>query len=351
MRKICYFIPMLAFLLFSCSEKQENGKEMVRPVKTDVAVARNEIRKDFAGIVGALDHVKLAFRVNGQIINIPVGQGQRVKKGQLIAQIDPREISPQYAADRSSFETATAQLERNKRLLSKQAISQQDYEISESNYQQAKSAYELSTNNMRDTRLYAPFDGSVEDRYVEKYQRITVGEPIIRLVNTATFNVKFIVPDAYFYLLKTKKQSFSVTFDIYPDVTFKARIGDYLDISTSGTGVPVTIYIDDPKFDPSVYLVKPGFTCNVHFDSDISEFQPSVGYVMIPMTAVFEIPGEKGRFTWVVKDGRVTRRKIDIYAPTGEAHVLVSSGIQPGEKVVIAGVYQLQEGQRVKSLN
>ena len=129
------------------------------------------INKDFSGIVEAVEYVKLAFRVNGQIIDFPVIEGQKVKKGQLIAAIDPRDIALQYAADKSAYETAAAQLERNKRLLERQAVSVQDYEISVANYQKAKSAFELSTNNLNDTRLLAPFDGSIETRIAENYQR------------------------------------------------------------------------------------------------------------------------------------------------------------------------------------
>lgn len=93
----------------------------------------------------------------------PGCRGTAGKKGQLIAAIDPRDISLQYAADKAAYETAAAQVERNKRLLGRQAISVQEYEISVANYQKAKSTYELSGNNMRDTRLTAPFEGSIEN--------------------------------------------------------------------------------------------------------------------------------------------------------------------------------------------
>ena len=115
-------------------------------------------------MVEAVEYVRLAFRVSGQVVSLPVVEGQRVKKGQQIAAIDPRDISLQYAADKAAYETAAAQVERNKRLLDRQAISVQEYEISVANYQKAKSAYELSGNNMRDTRLTAPFDGSIEKK-------------------------------------------------------------------------------------------------------------------------------------------------------------------------------------------
>lgn len=182
--KNIYVIALAAILLEGCGQKKETTVPATRPVKTTIVESRSVIRKDFSGIVEAVEYVKLAFRVSGQIINLPVIEGEKVKKGQLIAAIDPRDIALQYAATKSAYETASAQVERNKRLLSRQAISVQEYEISLSNYQKAKSEYELSTNNMRDTKLTAPFDGSIEKRLVENYQRVNSGEGVVQLVNT-----------------------------------------------------------------------------------------------------------------------------------------------------------------------
>ena len=162
MKKKYGFMLAVAVLLAGCGQKKETSVITARPVKTTIVESRSIIRKDFSGIVEAVEYVKLAFRVSGQIINLPVIEGEKVKKGQLIAAIDPRDIALQYAATKSAYETAAAQVERNKRLLSRQAISVQEYEISLANYQKAKSEYELSVNNMRDTKLTAPFDGSIE---------------------------------------------------------------------------------------------------------------------------------------------------------------------------------------------
>ena len=151
------FALAVTFIITSCGQKKREETTLVRPVKTATVRSQSVILKDFSGMVEAVEYVKLAFRVSGQIINLPVVEGQRVRKGQLIAAIDPRDISLQYAADKAAYETAAAQVERNERLLSRQAISLQEYEISAANYQKAKSAYELSTNNMRDTKLLAPF--------------------------------------------------------------------------------------------------------------------------------------------------------------------------------------------------
>ena len=257
MKKIYLFAISVMLLATSCGHKKEGDAMLIRPVKTATASSQSVIRKDFSGIVEAVEYVKLAFRVSGQVINLPVVEGQRVKKGQLIAAIDPRDISLQYAADKAAYETAAAQVERNKRLLGRQAISVQEYEISVANYQKAKSAYELSSNNMRDTKLTAPFDGSIEKRLVENYQRVNSGEGIVQLVNTQKLRIKFTVPDDYLYLLRAKDVTFKVVFDTYPDTVFNAKLEEYLDISTAGTGIPVTITIEDPAFNRSLYDVKP----------------------------------------------------------------------------------------------
>lgn len=197
MKKMFLFALVTTLFITSCGQKQKGSNTLIRPVKTAQISSQSVIRKDFSGIVEAVEYVRLAFRVSGQIISLPVVEGQRVKKGQLIAAIDPRDISLQYAADKAAYETAAAQVERNKRLLGRQAISVQEYEISVANYQKAKSTYELSGNNMRDTRLTAPFEGSIEKRLVENYQRVNAGEGVVQLVNTQKLRIKFTVPDDY----------------------------------------------------------------------------------------------------------------------------------------------------------
>lgn len=350
MKKIYLFAISVMLLATSCGHKKEGDAMLIRPVKTATASSQSVIRKDFSGIVEAVEYVKLAFRVSGQVINLPVVEGQRVKKGQLIAAIDPRDISLQYAADKAAYETAAAQVERNKRLLGRQAISVQEYEISVANYQKAKSAYELSSNNMRDTKLTAPFNGSIEKRLVENYQRVNSGEGIVQLVNTQKLRIKFTVPDDYLYLLRAKDVTFKVVFDTYPDIVFNAQLEEYLDISTAGTGIPVTITIEDPAFNRSLYDVKPGFTCKIKLASDVAPFLEEK-LVNIPLSAIFGESENQKTYVWVVKDNKVSKREVTVYSPTGEANALISTGIQPGETIVIAGVHQLVDGQTVKVIN
>lgn len=350
MKKNYGFVLAAGLLLAACGQKKEDNVNVVRPVKTAVVESRTEIRKDFSGIVEAVNYVKLAFRVSGQIINLPVVEGQRVKKGELIAAIDPRDLALQYAADKAAYETADAQVERNKRLLARQAISVQEYEISIANYQKAKSAFELSSNNMRDTRLTAPFEGSIEKRLVENYQRVNSGEGIVQLVNTQKLRIKFTIPDAYLPLLRAKGQRFRVEFDTYRGHIFNAKLEEYLDVSTDGTGIPVTITIDDPAFDHALYEVKPGFTCSVRFSADVGPYLED-HMTVVPLSAIFGENNGKNTYVWVLNGNKVNRRQVTVYSPTGDAQAFISAGLTAGETIITAGVHQLVEGETVKEIN
>lgn len=346
MRKIHLGAAIGLLLLASCGKKTTLNNGQVRPVKLATVESQSQVRKEFSGVVEAVDFVKLAFRVSGQIIRIPVIEGQKVKKGDLIAAIDTRDLALQYAADKSAYETAAAGLERNKRLLARQAVSVQDYEISMSNYQKAKSAYQLSSNNMRDARLLAPFDGSIEKKLAENYQRVSSGVPIVQLVNTQNLRIRFTIPDSYLYLLKAKNIRFKVEFDTFRGTEFTAKLEEFLDISTDGTGIPVTLTVDDPKFDKDIYAIKPGFTCSVRLDADMGQYLGDA--TVIPLSALFEDTRTNETCVWIYKDGKVSRRVVKVLTPTGTNQVMISEGLSPGEEVVMAGVYQITEGERVK---
>ncbi len=350
MKKNFVIVFSAILILASCGQKQKETPTIVRPVKIATVESSSQINKDFSGIVEAVEYVKLAFRVSGQIISLPVIEGQRVKKGDLIAAIDPRDIALQYAADKAAFETAAAQLERNKKLLERQAISVQEYEISVASYQKAKSAFELSTNNMNDTRLTAPFDGSIETRIAENYQRVNSGEGIVQLVNTNKLRIKFTIPDAYLYLLQTKDPQFLVEFDNFKGKTYTAKLEEYLDMSADGTGIPVTLVIDDPEFAKIAQDIKPGFTCSIHFSANVGPML-NEPMTVVPLCAVFCENEGSQLYVWVLNGNKVEKRAITVMTPTGDSSAFVTSGLKAGEKVVVAGVYQLVEGETVKILD
>ena len=338
-------VALSVLLLTSCGKGR--GKDDVKPryVRATRVSAVDYIDRDFAGMATADDAVNLAFKISGQVLSVDVAKGDYVKKGELLSRLDPRDVELQVAADLSQFERARAQEERMKRLLSHEAVSQQEYESAYAAFVQARSTYENSQSLLADTRLRAPFAGVVERTYVDTYQRVQSGQTIVRLVNPMSTTVEFTMPEKSLSLLSDSTTRYSVRFDNFPNETFPARLDTYAKTASDASGFPVALKIS--KADSERYGISPGMTCQVTLRvSDSAKHD-----LAIPLSAVYA-PAEGGTYVWVItSDNTVERRRVELGDIFGRDMVSVQQGLYAGEQVVTAGVYRLQEGQRVKILN
>ena len=105
--------------LMSCSQPpvKEQGP---RPVNLTDVTSLNLVEKSFSGVVSPDQFSDLAFKMSGPLISLKVDEGQKVRVGQVVAEIDPQDFKWEYEAKKASFQTAEAQLQRAKKLLSKQ---------------------------------------------------------------------------------------------------------------------------------------------------------------------------------------------------------------------------------------
>ena len=233
-------LPLLtiALLAGACGRKTP-APETVRSVKVTTAAGAGIIDKDFAGMATPDDAVNLAFKVAGQVLDVPVAQGQSVKKGALLAELDPRDIELQVAATRSAFEEARSQQQRMQRLVEHEAVSRQEAEAASTRYAQARSTYENTLDLLKDTRLRAPFAGVVERKYVDNFERVQAGQSILRLVNPVTTTVQFTLPETGLSLLRDSSTRFTVEFDNYRGAAIPARLKQYVETSSDASGFPV----------------------------------------------------------------------------------------------------------------
>ena len=337
---------MLTILLLagSCSHRTP-ASQTVRPVKVVTASGAGLIEKDFAGMATPDDAVTLAFKLAGQVLDVPVSQGERVEKGALLAELDPRDIELQVAATRSAFEEARSVQQRMQRLLAHEAVSRQEAEAAATRYAQAKSTYDNTLDLLNDTRLRAPFAGVVERVYVDNFERVQAGQSILRLVNPVTTTVQFTLPESALDVLRDSATRFSVLFDNYRGELFAAHLKDYAVTSSDASGFPVSLTLDNPS--PARYRISPGMSCTITMQSP----DPVPDAVSLPVSAICA-PAEGGTWVWIVgADDRVTRRAVTLGELFGRDRVVVDSGVAPGERVVTAGVYRLREGEQVRILN
>ena len=231
------------------------------------------------------------------------------------------------------------------RLLEHEAVSRQEAEAAATRYAQARSTYGNTLDLLKDTRLKAPFAGVVERKYVDNFERVQAGQPILRLVNPVTSTVQFTLPENALPLLRDSSTRFTVAFDNYRGAAIPARLKEYVETSSDASGFPVSLTLENP--DPARYRISPGMSCTITMLSA----DPVPDAVSLPVSAVYA-PAGGGTYVWIVGAGdRVMRREVTLGELFGRDRVVVDSGVAPGERVVTAGVYQLREGERVRILN
>lgn len=339
---------LCALLTISCVGKKNDVQNIIRPVRVVKVESLGALEKMYTGVVEAEEYSKLAFKLSGPLIAMNVDAGQKVKKGTIIAAVDPLDYNLQMEANKAAYITAKSQMERNKKLLAMQAISKQDYEIAEANFVKAKSAYETSQNMLEDTKLKAPFDGFVEAKYVENYQKVQTGESIIKLVNPEKLEVNFILPETNVRMTRMPV-SVKVEFDTYKGIWFGAKVKEFIDASPDGSGIPVKLSIVDSRFTRDKYNIYPGFSCKVSLSVDHDDTN---GYI-VPLSAVFKDLSTTEVSVWLydAQTGSVKRQKVVTDQLLGSESVMVTSGLKGDDVIVVAGVTYITEGQKVNVLN
>lgn len=340
------YLLLFSILLCGVACRRHSTQPLTpRPVKVATVQAVDFLDRDFAGMATADDAVNMAFKIAGQVAAVDVSKGDYVSRGETLARLDPRDVELQVAADRAQYERARSQFDRVSRLMEHEAVSRQEYESAETALVQARSTFENASDLLSQTTLRAPFAGVIERTYVDTYQRVTAGQTILRLVNPISTTVEFTMPERSLSLLSDSLTRFTVRFDNYPDVRFSARLDTYAKTASDASGFPVSLKLDRMAIAP--YNISPGMTCQVTIRSADERTKD----VAVPLTAIYA-PAEGGEYVWVVKsEDRVERRAVRLGDVFGRDRVVVLSGVKAGEEVVVAGVYRLTEGERVKILN
>lgn len=333
------YLPLLLSLV-ACGAPSNDG-EAPQPVKCVTASRSEYVSRDFAALSTADDAVNLAFKISGRVVDIPVAKGVSVRRGELLARLDDRDVELQLAAARAAFNEARSRLARAQRLLEHGAISEQEVESLESAVAQASSAYSNAQDLLADTRIVAPFDGVVERTYVDAFQRVASGETVVRIVNPVSTTVSFTAPESLVTLLGDATTHFRVIFDAWPDTPFVAVIKSFARTSSDALGFPVSLRLID--VNTRMYNITPGMTCVVTVTTPESDRDA----VVLPLVAIYA-PVGGGNYVWVVDDDSVVHcSRVVLGSLSGRDSVVVLQGVDVGDKVVVAGVYRLYDGERV----
>ncbi len=348
-------IGLLVFsvLLIACEKPAEPPPPPRPALVTVVGTASENEGMVLVGEVKSRYETNLGFRINGKITARKVDVGAVVKKGQVIARLDAADTNLSAAAAladvraaEASYALALAEVERQRILFSKKFISQSALDIREAelktsaaHLQQVKAQAAVSGNQSRYTALVADRDGVVTQIHAEPGQVVAAGEMIAQIVDTRQIEVLVAVPESRMRDLQVGN---NVAIKLWADKekTYAGKVREIAPAASSATrafDVRVTVSNADDA-------IKPGMTAGVIFT------QITADGVMIPLSALTQINGKNS--VWVIENlldnvGIANPREV-VTGPYTENGVMLTSGLQAGEMIAIAGVHTLIKGQKVR---
>lgn len=339
-----------AFALTACT-KAEPPQEPVRAVKVlTVGVDRFQSTHEFAGDVRARVESRLGFRVAGKIVQRQAELGQRVKAGQVLAQLDPRDYQlaadaarAQLAAATTNRDLAAADFKRYSALKDQNFISGAELERRETAFKaaqaqldQAKAQLASQGNQAGYTSLVADVSGVVTAIEAEVGQVVSAGAPVVRIAQDGPRDVVFSVPEDRVAAIKPGSD---VSVRAWSDNTPLA--GKVREVAASADPVtrtyPVKVSLDamaPPPLGATVYVAPRALSL------------AGTPVIKLPTSALRK--EGQGTAVWVLDQATMTIKSQPIQISTADGNeAVVSAGLQPGMLVVSAGVHVLSSGQKV----
>lgn len=325
------------------TEQQAAIGALAVPILTVVPNAATQTRT-FVGRVQPLSTVDLAFQVQGQLIERPVAEGDRLEEGALIARLDPVSYELEVARAEAAATLARSEYERANTLVDR-VSTRARLDGAEADRSQAETALSEARRALDQTRITAPFPALVARTLVEEYANVTPTVPVLRLQDISEMRVSISLPEGLAAMARTRPDDFAVnaSFPALPDLTAELELRDFVteadpvaqtyDVSFAITGIP------DPR-------LLPGMTANVHIAP-----RGMADRLELPVGAI-DTTGPDGPRIWIYDPESQTARSrpVRIGLPRG-SNILIESGLEAGEAVVTAGWWQLSEGAAVRPGN
>lgn len=363
---VCVLVVFAATHFLSKPTPQRSGGRFNAAGAIPVVAATVEngdmpINLSALGTVTSLATVTVRSRIAGQLTDIYFIEGQDVKAGDLLAQIDPRpyqvaleQAQGQLARDQALLENAKADLARYQGLVSQGAIGRQQLDTQaalvrqyEGTIQTDQAAVDNAQLNLDYTRILAPVGGRVGLRQVDKGNYVQTNDTngIVVITQLKPITVLFSLPEDNLQQVRTRLKAgatLPVTaydrnlVDVLATGTL-STLDNIIDTTTGTIKLRATFANDNETLFPNQFV-------NIRLQVDVIHNTP-----IIPAAAVQR--GAPGTFVYVVNaDDTVSVRPVTLGPSQGE-RVSVASGLKAGEKIVTDGVDRLKDGAKIRQPN
>ena len=341
-------ILMLVLALSACSadgvagdktakEKEEKAKaEAAIPVEISVPT-RGEMLAMYSGTatLEAEADAEVIAKVGGEVRRIYVEEGDHVRAGQVLAQLDDRQLRLQAAQTRAARAKAERDFKRQVELHEKGLVSAGAFEGLKYDLENQVAADDMAQLNLSYSEIRAPFAGIVSGRHVKLGQEIAVGTSVFRVTDPTPLKGAVFVPERELARLKPGQPA-SISVDALAGRNFPAIVKLVSPVVDAATATfKVTLEVNDPKGD-----LKPGMFARVGI-----VFERRAEALSIPRVALLDTDGTSNVF--VVSNGKAEQRAIKT-GLSNAGRIEVLEGLKGAEQVVVVGQNGLKDGNPVR---
>jgi multidrug efflux system membrane fusion protein len=335
-----FLIVAGAALLAGCNSKATNETSAATPVRVAAATsgpAAPSIRTN--GLLANKDEIRLAFKVGGVIRKLVVSEGERVRKGQRLAQIEQTEVNASVEQARQAHEKAKRDAARGERLFHDKVISLEQLQDLRTQAAMAEAALNSAEFNWNYAAIVAPRDGTVLRRLAEERELVAAGAPVLVFGGQERgFVVRAGLADREIVQVRIG-DSVRVKLDALPDATLDGKVTEIASAADGASGMfGIEVAIDSQAELP----LKSGLVAKLTI---VPASALSGSRVYVPIGAIVEGDGRNARL-FVLDNDRARRRDIEVAFIEG-AVVAVASGVDVGEQVITDGAQYLEDGERV----
>ena len=311
------------------------------PVSVEIAAVKQARLQDDAQAVGSLNSrqaVTLKPETAGRVARIAFKDGQGVKRGQLLVQLDDTLQRAELSQAQAQLSIARANLKRNEELLAQSFVAARVVDESRAALQVAEAQVDLAQARLQRMRIIAPFDGTLGLRSINLGQYVKDGDPLVNLEDTSQLTVDFRLPERYQNRI-APGQSVQVQLDALPGQRYQARVLA-VDPLLDANGRSIAVRAEMPSSRGQE--LRPGMFARVLIVFSVNE-----NALVVPEEAL--VPQGGRQYVYVLDEQgqgdarkRTSRRvEVELGVRRG-ADVQITQGLKPGDTVVVAGQQRLQ---------
>jgi membrane fusion protein (multidrug efflux system) len=337
--KILSIILTTALLACNNEEKQADQSANVQAATlVEVIVAQESPLINSVKSIGSLianESVELSTQVGGTVEQINFEEGTFVKKGRLLLSVFNADLIAELNEIKARKQLAQTQLQRNKKLLKAEGVSQEIVDQAQANFDELAASEQRLQAEIAKTKVNAPFDGIIGLRQVSQGDYLSSNSAFATLVKISPIKIDFSLPEKYADLIK---QGDSIRFLSPNQSTYKKAlvyaVEPQIDVQSRTIAARAKFHNADGKLFPGAFV-------DVFYD--IEKFENTI---TIPNQSI--IPEVDGNKVFVVNQGKIESRDV-VTGIRSSDRIQLLSGLNNGDTLVTTGLMQIREGMPVRT--